>query len=115
MVPHTPASCMELDRSITRIMTTSRREACPCAATVDPVWPRSRMNVSGTVTLACMVTVRVLYAVCATIVVSDRLVVLQYPVGKLALKKDWAVAVALEEMMRIAEMDEGIRKVIRQN
>src|ERR1039458_7623094 len=39
MVPHTPASCMELDRSITRIMTTSRREACPCAATVDPVWP----------------------------------------------------------------------------
>src|ERR1022692_2981348 len=85
----------ELDRSITRIMTTSRREACPCAATVDPVWPRSRMNVSGTVTLACMVTVRVLYAVCATVVVSDRLVVLQYPVGKLALKKDWAVAVAL--------------------
>ena len=53
------------------------------------------MNVSGTVTVATMVTVRVLYAVCATTVVNDRLVVFQYPLGKLALKKDWAVAVAL--------------------
>ena len=44
------------------------------------------MKVSGTVTLACMVTVRVLYAVCATVVFRVRLVVFQYPVGKLALQ-----------------------------
>ena len=95
MVPQTPALAMELERSITTIMTTSRREVCPCAPTVAPVWPSSRMNVSGTVTLACMVTVRVLYAVCATATVSVRLEVFQYPVGKLALKKDCAVEVAL--------------------
>ena len=53
------------------------------------------MKVRGTLTLVCMVTVRVLLAVCATLVLSDRLEVFQYPVGKLALKNDCAVATAL--------------------